>query len=133
MSLSSHKGNRLSLLLQGLTGDIAFWVSSPLDDEIVSWTCLLNVSDPRIPSLGDDSVYSPHFLEKNDTIVLLMGDEEVSKAYISLLKINKKGVLGRVRIVETSFWHPFFCGYVYTPSLVRVPDLPHRPSHFRFC
>lgn len=150
MSLSSHKGNRLSLLLQGLTGDIAFWVSSPLDDEIVSWTCLLNVSDPRIPSLGDDSVYSPHFLEKNDTIVLLSrekeereetwdeaflktGDEEVSKAYISLLKINKKGLLGRVRIVETSFWHPFFCGYVYTPSLVRVPDLPHRPSHFRFC
>ncbi|KAG2293379.1 hypothetical protein Bca52824_040048 [Brassica carinata] len=147
MSLSSHKGNRLSLLLQGLTGDIAFWVSSPLDDEIVSWTCLLNVSDPRIPSLGDDSVYSPHFLEKNDTIVLLSrekeereewdeaflktGDEEVSKAYISLLKINKTGVLGRVRIVETSLWHPFFCGYVYTPSLVRVPDLPHRPSHFR--
>ena len=61
---------------------------------------------PQIPSLGDDSVYSPHFLEKNDTIVLLSrekeereewdeaflktGDEEVSKAYISLLKINKK-------------------------------------------
>lgn len=129
MSLSSHKGNRLSLLLQGLTGDIAFWVSSPLDDEIVSWTCLLNVSDPRIPSLGREKEER----EEWDEAFLKTGDEEVSKAYISLLKINKKGVLGRVRIVETSLWHPFFCGYVYTPSLVRVPDLPHRPSHFRFC
>lgn len=129
MSLSSHKGNRLSLLLQGLTGDIAFWVSSPLDDEIVSWTCLLNVSDPRIPSLGREKEER----EEWDEAFLKTGDEEVSKAYISLLKINKKGVLGRVRIVETSFWHPFFCGYVYTPSLVRVPYLPHRPSHFRFC
>ena len=34
MSLSSHQGNRLSLLLQGLTGDIAFWVSSPLDRDV---------------------------------------------------------------------------------------------------
>lgn len=52
VSISSFRGNRLSLLLQYCGAeDIEIWVSSCLSDDKVSWIRVFKVSDLYIPTI----------------------------------------------------------------------------------
>ncbi|CAH8337802.1 unnamed protein product [Eruca vesicaria subsp. sativa] len=133
-SLSSFRGDRLSLLHQGEeTTKIEVWVTNTLSgDDVVTWKKYLNVTNPDLPTLhtDDDLAHPSYFVDKNDSIKVLcegvMEDGADDYVCVSVCEISKDGIAKK--LIETgrcdlrNDGRPFVCGCVYLPSLVPVPE-----------
>lgn len=132
-ALSVYNHNRLSLLHQSRsTSVINVWVTTPLAEEAVTWSLFFTVANQDIPCIRPcyDVAYPVHFLDRNNTLVLLCrvrteevgedNDDELNKGspQIILYRFGRHGIQERANVAEAVFFEHHVCGYLYTPSLV---------------
>lgn len=133
-SLSVYRGDRLSLLHQGIdTRDIEVWFTTSLTAETVSWSRSFSVSTPDLPQVHAHFYFAQpvYFIDAKDVVVVLCREEDVTdedsdveqEPQIQIYQISEDGMHQLVDMAQAAFYGNRVCGYVYMPSQVPVPNL----------
>lgn len=122
LTLSSFKGDKLSLLYQHEDKvEMEVWVTNKVNDFVISWTKLFNVTRPNLPKLHDheDLAYPVYFIGNNNRIVLCCEELiEGGNVSVNIYIIGEDGIKKKVEIERhriTSFG-PSICFWLYVFS-----------------